>query len=189
MKRTGSIGSRVPPAVTSTWRPARSRRARAAASTRGDDVAGLGQAAGADVAAGQAALLGRDDVHAAAGAAAARLSCTAGCSHISVCIAGRDHDRRPGGEQGGGEQVVGDAGGVRRRGAGRWPGTTTTRSADWPSRVCGIGSASSNSDVRTGSEASAENVVAPTKRSAPSVRTGTTWAPASTRRRQTSIAL
>jgi hypothetical protein len=68
-------------------------------------------------------------------------------------------------------------------------GHTTTRSADCPNRVCGIGSASSNSDVRTGSDASAENVVAPTKRSAPLVSTGMTWAPASTSRRHTSIAL
>ena len=68
-------------------------------------------------------------------------------------------------------------------------GATTTRSADWPSRVCGMGSASSNSEVRTGSEARAENVVSPTKRVAPRVITGTTWAPASTSRRHTSIAL
>jgi hypothetical protein len=68
-------------------------------------------------------------------------------------------------------------------------GQTTMASADWPRRVCGMGSASSHSDVCTGSDASAENVVAPTKRCAPSVMTGTTWAPASTRRRQTSIAL
>ncbi len=68
-------------------------------------------------------------------------------------------------------------------------GATTTRSACWPSVVCGIGSASSNNDVRTGSDASAENVVAPTNRWAPAVRTGVTQAPASTRRRQTSMAL
>src|SRR5262245_26369527 len=68
-------------------------------------------------------------------------------------------------------------------------GTTTIRSADWPSRVCGIGSASPNSSVCTRSDASAENVVSPTKRRAPLVMTGTTWAPRSTRRRQTSMAL
>jgi hypothetical protein len=68
-------------------------------------------------------------------------------------------------------------------------GATTTRSAAWPSRVWGIGSVSSNSDVWAGSEASAENVVTPTKRVAPRVSTGTTCAPRSTRRRQTSMAL
>ena len=53
-----------------------------------DDRAGLGQPAGADVAAGEATVLGRHDVH-APGASMSRLSCTAGCSHISVCIAGQ----------------------------------------------------------------------------------------------------
>src|SRR5437764_10791836 len=62
-------------------------------------------------------------------------------------------------------------------------------SAVWPSWVCGIGSGPSNSDVRAGSEARAEKVRGATKRTAPSVRTGITWAPASTRRRQTSTAL
>ena len=45
-------------------------------------------------------------------------------------------------------------------------GATTTRSAVWPRRVCGIGSGPPNSDVRAGSEASAENVSAPTNRCA-----------------------
>ena len=68
-------------------------------------------------------------------------------------------------------------------------GATTTRSADWPSFVCGIASGASNNDVRAGSEASAEKVTSPTKRSASAVRTGATCADASTSRRQTSTAL
>ena len=52
-----------------------------------------------------------------------------------------------------------------------------------------MGDSSSHSEVCTGSEASAEKVVVPTKCNAPSVRTGETWAPPSTKRRQTSIAL
>ena len=52
MKRTGSIGSRVPPAVTTTWRPARS--ASRAGSTSGGRAAGSG---GTDRAIGD----GRDD--------------------------------------------------------------------------------------------------------------------------------
>ncbi len=68
-------------------------------------------------------------------------------------------------------------------------GTTTTRSAACPSRVCGMGDDSSHSDLWAGSDASAENVTAPTKRVASSVSTGVTWMPASTRRRQTSTAL
>ncbi len=52
-----------------------------------------------------------------------------------------------------------------------------------------MGDASSHNEVWTGSDARAEKVVAPTKWVAPSVSTGATWAPASTRRRQTSMAL
>ena len=55
---------------------------------RGDDRRRLGEAAGADVTAGEASRLGLDDVDAAR-RSVARLSCTAGCSHISVCIAGQ----------------------------------------------------------------------------------------------------
>ena len=68
-------------------------------------------------------------------------------------------------------------------------GATRIRSALWPRRVCGIGLSSSHSEVCTGSLARAENVVRPTKCSAPAVITGTTCAPASTSRRQTSMAL
>jgi hypothetical protein len=81
----------VPPAVTSTSArrgPPGTCEGGAEPTRCGDDVGGVGQAPGADVAAGEATLLGRDDVHAAT-AQVARLSCTAGCSHISVCIAGQ----------------------------------------------------------------------------------------------------
>ena len=54
-------------------------------------------------------------------------------------------------------------------------GQTSTRSADCPIRVWGIGvSGSWNSEVRAGSLARAEKVVAPTISSAPSVSTGVT---------------
>src|SRR5688500_10483598 len=52
-----------------------------------------------------------------------------------------------------------------------------------------MGSAPSNSDVRAGSDASAEKVTAPTNRSESWVSAGATCAPASTSRRQTSTAL
>src|ERR1700704_3955018 len=68
-------------------------------------------------------------------------------------------------------------------------GAMSTRSAVWPRCVCGIGCSSSHNDVWAFSEPSASNVVRPTNRNAPSVNTGMTWAPSSTRRRQTSIAL
>ena len=38
----------------------------------------------------------------------ATLACVAGCSHISVCMAGANDHRAPGGEQGVGQQVVGE---------------------------------------------------------------------------------
>jgi len=68
-------------------------------------------------------------------------------------------------------------------------GATTTRSARWPRWVWGMGSASDHRLVRTGSEANAEKVTSPTNRVASAVSTGTTWTPASTRRRHTSTAL
>ena len=70
-------------------------------------------------------------------------------------------------------------------------GATSTTSTDRARAMWGTGSPSSDvhNDVRTGSDARAERVTAPTKRSASAVITGTTWAPASTSRRHTSTAL
>jgi hypothetical protein len=116
------------------------------------------------------------------------LSWTAACSHISVCMAGASST---------GARVASSVA-VRRSSeipAAYLPmslavaGATSTRSADCPSRVWGMGSGPSKREVRAGSEARAEKVSGPTKRVASSVRTGATWAPASTSRRQTSTAL
>jgi len=63
------------------------------------------------------------------------------------------------------------------------------RSALCPSRVCGIGVGPSHRLVCTGSLARALNVVRPTNRSAASVITGMTYAPASISRRHSSTAL
>ena len=68
-------------------------------------------------------------------------------------------------------------------------GATTTRSARWPRRVCGMGEASSHTDVWVGSDPRASKVARPTKRVARSVSTGATCTPASTSRRQISTAL
>ena len=78
-----------------------------------------------------------------------------------------DHDRRPGGEQGGGEQVVGDAGGVgaEQAGGGRAHHDEVGRLAEAGVRD-GVG-ARRTARSRTGSDASAENVVSPTKRVRP----------------------
>jgi hypothetical protein len=53
----------------------------------GDDVGRLGQAPRADVAPGEVADPGLDHDHARL-RRRATLACTAGCSHISVCMAG-----------------------------------------------------------------------------------------------------
>ena len=116
------------------------------------------------------------------------LSCTAGCSHISVCMAGQTMT---------GARVASRVAMSRSSEipAAYFPrtravqGATTMRSADWPSRVCGMGSGPSHSEVRAGSLARAEKVSGPMNRVASSVRTGATWAPASKSRRQTSTAL
>ena len=62
-------------------------------------------------------------------------------------------------------------------------------SAFWPSRVCGMGDASSHKLVCTGSDASAETVTGPMNRCASSVMMGATCAPASTKCRHSSTAL
>ena len=108
--------------------------------------------------------------------------------HFGVHGGAHQH-RGPGGQQRGGQEVVGRA---RRRSAPRGgPSPAPPRSGlrSGPSRVCGIGVSSSHREVCAGSEASAEKVTAPTKRVASLVRTGITWAPASTRSRHTSTAL
>ena len=135
-------------------RPARSRGAEHRARRRRRCAPGSARRPGADVAAGQAARPRARRRARRARRSVARLSCTAGCSHISVCIAGQTTT----GARVASSVAVSRSSRCRRRrrrAAGRWPGTTTTRSADWPSRVCGMGSASSHSEVCTGSEASA----------------------------------
>ena len=166
MKRTGSIGSRVPPAVTSTRRPAEVRRARAPPRPRPrcrrDRPGGRRRRRRRRGGPPRARRRARPGWPASREVVLHR----GVLPHLGVHRRA-DHDRGPGGEQRGGEQVVGDAGGVEPTSSRAVAGQTTTRSADCPSRVCGIGSASSNSDVCTGSEASAEKVVAPTKRVRP----------------------
>ncbi len=198
MTRTASIGSRVPPAVTSTRAPRRSpetvRISMAAATMRSGAArrpSPVSPPASRPDSGSTTCTPRRRRV--------ARFSWTAGCSHISVCIAGATST---------GARVASSVAVSRSSEipAAYFPsslavaGATITRSARCPSRVCGIGSGAPppsppprpsdpKSDVRAGSDASAENVSAPTKRWASSVRTGETNAPASTSRRQTSTAL
>src|SRR5690606_30945727 len=76
-----------------------------------DDVVGLGEAAGPDVAAGQAADAGGNDVHAAALEQGDVVLHGRVLPHLGV-HGGAHHDRGSGGDQGVEEQVLADAGGV-----------------------------------------------------------------------------
>ena len=96
-------------------------RCRATARRRPRCRLGLGQPARADVAAGEAARRGLDHVDAAAPEGGQVVLHRGVLPHLGVH--GRaDQDRRPGGEQRGGEQVVGDAGGVGAEHPGRGRG-------------------------------------------------------------------
>ncbi len=85
MKRTGSIGSRVPPAVTSTFQPSSGRaRSRAAAST-----ISAGSAIRPTPSSPPASAPVSGPMRCAPRLSSAAMLClVAGCSHISVCIAG-----------------------------------------------------------------------------------------------------
>ena len=186
MTRTASIGSRVPPAVTTTRTPTKS----AGPSTR---------SAAATIRSGEARRPLPTSPPARRPSSGstmttprrrntARLSCTERCSHISVCIAGHTMTgARVANKVLVSRSVLSPAAYAAMTCA--VAGATIMRSARWPNLVCGMGDASSHKLVCTGSLDSAESVVRPIKRSALSVMTGTTWAPASTNRRHKSTAL
>ena len=124
-KRTESIGSRVPPAVTSTRRPSRDRGVKppsSAASIAASSSGRLREAADPPLPVrGQPPLAGVDDPGAAP---AQRLQVLARRRMlVHVVVHGRgDHERRSAGERGAREQVVGESvrelgDRVRRRGS------------------------------------------------------------------------
>ncbi len=122
MNRTGSMGSRVPPAVTNTFIPCRSpEEPRTATAARRGSRRVLRDGRG------PRPLL-RDDPTAGPTKCTPRLrsratlSATAGCSHISVCMAGADQHRGAGSDQHIRQQVVGVSmriGGEQLRSGGR----------------------------------------------------------------------
>ena len=186
-KRTASIGSRVPPAVTSTVRPAKSCGV-SAASTAATMSAGSAMRPDPTSPPASGPSTG-PTIRTPRAASTATLSWTDGCSHISVCMAGATTTgarvASKVAESTSPERPVRRSE-IRRAVAGH----TTTTSALWPSAVCGIdASEESHSDVTAGADARAENVVSPTIRRAPPVSTGVTCAPSATSRRHTSTAL
>src|SRR4051794_2316332 len=118
----------------------------------------------------------------------ATLDCVAGCSHISVCMAGANST---------GQRAVSRAA-VSRSSARPWAarasrsavaGATTTRSACWPNRTCGTDGTSAKTPVRTGCPDSASKVAAPTNSSAAGVGRTRTECPVSVSRRSSSALL
>ena len=179
MTRTASMGSRVPPAVTSTRTPARSSSGPSTLGRGGHDRRRDRRGGPRRRRHRRGARRGVDHVHAPSAQRGEVVLHRRVLPHLGV-HRGRDEHRRPGGEQRGGEQVVGDAGGVLARAASRWPGDHDTRSADWPStRVRDrLRRRRRSSEVRAaGSDASAENVSAPTNCSASCGEHGRTCAP------------
>jgi hypothetical protein len=118
----------------------------------------------------------------------ATLSWVAGCSHISVCIAGtkttgQDAVSRVAVSRSSARPVA------ARASRSAVAGATTTRSACCPMRTCATSGTSDQTSVVTGLPESASKVAAPTKFRAPGVGTTRTSCPASVNARSTKAAL
>ena len=163
----------MPPAETTTCRPARSaaapgRRGRARRGRPSKISAGLGQPALAGVGAGQPALGGLDDQRRRARAAWRRWPGWPGAPTSRCASPGRSTT---------GQRAVSSV--LVSRSSARpcaalasrsaVAGATTTRSADWPIRTCGTSWTSSQTSVATGLPDSAAQVGAPTNSSAAAV--------------------
>ncbi len=189
-KRTGSSGSRVPPAVTTTRRPVSAPEARRRSSSRTQTAkrsSGSGRRPGPEsrpvsrpVAGGTTCTPRSPSV--------ATLAWVAGCSHISVCMAGAMTT---------GQRAVSRTL-VSRSSA--WPvaarasrsavaGATTTRSASRPIRTCGTSVMPDHTSVWTGLPDRADQVASPTKWRAEAVGTTVTSWPASVSSRRSEQAL
>ena len=185
--RTGSSGSRVPPARHHDVRPARSAaappRPQDACTARRQIARGLGQPALAGVGAGEPPAGGLEHDARRAPAACATLACGGGVlPHLGVHRRG-EHDRAAGGEQDVGEQVVGQAvgGPGQQVGGGRRDDDEVGLLAD--PHVRHLVHVVPHS-VATGLPDSAAQVAAPTNCRAAAVGTTVTSWPASVRPQQ-----
>ncbi len=188
--RTGSSGSRVPPALTTTWRPARSGPAAPRASTR-RQISNSSPGSGSlplPVSTPVSRPTAGSITTAPRRRSTATFSRVAGCSHISVCIAGAKTT---------GQRAVSRVF-VSRSSARPWAafasrsavaGATITRSACWPIRTCGTSCTPDQTSVETGWPERASQVGAPTNRRAEAVGTTRTSWPDSVSRRSSSQAL
>ena len=162
MKRTGSIGSRVPPAVTRTLSPVRSVRAGGEQlSSAATIVAGSASRPGTDVAAGEAALSGSTTWTPRRAQQAEVVLHRRVLPHLGVHRRAHEHRRA------GGESTLVSRSSLMPRGVQAEDlavaGATTTRSAGLAEVGVGIGCGSSQSEVQARSEPSASKVVRPTK--------------------------
>ena len=180
----------MPPAETTTWRPARSwpaaprgQRSRQRRRSRPARAAGPCRVSApvSRPSAGSRTSTPRSR-------SVATLARVAACSHISVCIAGA----RTTGHRAVSSVLVSRSSArpcaalaIRSAVAG----ATTTRSADWPIRTCGTSCTSSHTSAETGLPDSAAHVGAPTNLRAAAVGTTVTSWPDSVRRRSSSQAL
>src|SRR5579859_2839390 len=177
MNRTGSISSRVPPADTTTRRPAISGEP--APSSRRRATAKISDGSGSRPAPLSAPVrrpTAGSSTTAPRRRSTATLAWVAGCSHISVCMAGVYST---------GHLAVSNVAVSRspaipaaaRASRSAVAGATTTRSADWPSRTCGTSDTPVHTSVVTGSPDRAAQVGSPTKRRASAVGTTRTRCP------------
>ncbi len=118
----------------------------------------------------------------------ATLATVAGCSHISVCMAGAITTGAPVASSVPVSRSLAMPAAARAN-TSAVAGTITTRSASWPRRTWFTVSTASNTPVRTGLPLSASQVAMPTNCSEASVGITSTWWPASLNSRSSKAAL
>src|SRR5437660_250870 len=188
MNRTGSIGSRVPPALTTTRRPARSRRTSTARASASSSAAAAGSRPAPTWPLARWPDSGSTTMRPWP-RSAATLAATAGWAHMASFIAGATTT---------GQRAASTVAATR---SSAWPlasratrsavaGATSATCAQSPSSTCGSGGpAGANRSVWTGRPDRPWNVAGPTNRVAAAVIATRTSQPAWTSRETTSATL
>ena len=139
MNRTGSMGSRVPPAVTRTLRPVEvAGRDRSALDARRRSSSGAARRPAPTSPPARRPDSGSTTMHAAAAQRGEVVLHRRVLPHLGVHRRADDH-RSPGGEQRGRQQVVASSPRRRPTSSRAVAGATTIRSALWPSGCAGSG--------------------------------------------------
>src|SRR5215472_13594073 len=188
MNRTGSIGSRVPPALTTTRRPARSRRAPTACASADSRTPAPGSRPAPTWPLARWPDSGSTTVSPWA-RSAATFSATAGLAHIASFIAGATTT---------GQRAASTVAATRSSACPRATratrsavaGATSAACAQSPSSTCGsAGPSAANRSVWTGRPVRPWNVAGPTNRVAAAVIATRTWQPPWTSRETRSATL